>query len=342
MTGHGPPLNPGPGSLDVKIGFMPAWRAVPAGMGAGIDDAAAAMKDLMGAATLDPVSTPAKLGKVFASLMQDSGKAAAKGAPGAPGAASGGFSTLMATNVTLTATYTSAAAVPGGEPAARQAYTEGIKAAAAAFASAAMSAMGGITDMHVCPIPCPIPPHGPGVVTKGSKSVVINNLPACRQGDKVMEACGGSDPIAMGCPTVLIGDDGGGPASPDTWTSDTSDDIEQQLQAQSAAAALADAAQSGVPLIEITKPCGGLGKDKPPKTRVAFQVLDEDTGEPQPGVRLTIRLPDGEERTYTTDAGGMVEIDDLEKPGTCAVSCDLAGATFDDTFAFVRMESKPY
>jgi uncharacterized Zn-binding protein involved in type VI secretion len=68
-----------------------------------------------------------------------------------------------------------------------------------------MSAMAGLADMHVCPLPCPIPPHGPGFVIQGSGTVLLDNLPACRQGDKVMEACGGSDPIAMGCVTVDIG-----------------------------------------------------------------------------------------------------------------------------------------
>ena len=48
-------------------------------------------------------------------------------------------------------------------------------------------------------------PHGPGVVTRGSSSVNINHLPACRAGDKVFEATGGADPIAKGCETVNIG-----------------------------------------------------------------------------------------------------------------------------------------
>ena len=77
LTTHGTPLTPGIGSLDVTIGMQPAWRALPGGMGAGIEDAANTMKDLMGAAKLDVGSTPAKLAKVFGSLMQDAGKAAA-------------------------------------------------------------------------------------------------------------------------------------------------------------------------------------------------------------------------------------------------------------------------
>jgi uncharacterized membrane protein YgcG len=192
------------------IGFMPAWRAIPAGMGAGIESACDTMNNLMTSPSLDPATTPAKLSQVFAALSQDTGTAASKGAPGAPAATSSSQATLMTANVALTATYTAAAAVPGGEPAARTAYTLAVQAAAAAAMSAAMSAMAGMADMHICPIPVPIPPHGPGFVTKGSKSVFINNLPACRQGDKVFEAAGGSDPIALGCQTVLIGDQGGG------------------------------------------------------------------------------------------------------------------------------------
>jgi uncharacterized Zn-binding protein involved in type VI secretion len=119
---------------------------------------------------------------------------------------------LNSTNLALTTTWTAASVVPGGQPAANIAYTEGIKAAAAAAASAVLTAMSGISDMHVCPIPVPIPPHGPGFVTQGSGSVNIGGLPAARQGDKVFEACGGADPISMGCPTVNIGDGGGGTA----------------------------------------------------------------------------------------------------------------------------------
>jgi uncharacterized Zn-binding protein involved in type VI secretion len=58
----------------------------------------------------------------------------------------------------------------------------------------------------MCPTPCPGPLHGPGVVTRGCATVFVNDLPAVRQGDEVVEAAGGSDPIASGCATVFIGD----------------------------------------------------------------------------------------------------------------------------------------
>ncbi|MBI5866354.1 MAG: PAAR domain-containing protein [Planctomycetes bacterium] len=68
-----------------------------------------------------------------------------------------------------------------------------------------MTAIAGTNDIHICPVPSGPAPHGPGVVTRGSSTVLINSLPAARQGDKVYEAAGGSDPIAMGCGTVVIG-----------------------------------------------------------------------------------------------------------------------------------------
>ncbi|GAF77424.1 unnamed protein product, partial [marine sediment metagenome] len=305
-------------------------------MGAGIEDASKTMKDLMGAPKLDVGSTPAKLSKVFSSLMQDAGKAAGEGAPAAPASIGGGFSSLMVTNVALTAAYTAGAAVPGGEPAASQAYTEGIKAAGAAFASSAITAIAGITDTHICPIPCPIPPHGPGVVTKGSKSVFINNLPATRKDDEVFEACGGPDPVAMGCPTVIIGDDGGGPATAESAAAQ--DQAEQQSQAQSTAAALTDGAASGAPLVEVCEQCERMRQaSEDEKATFAVRVVDDETDEPVPGVALKITLPDGEEEVHTTDEQGTVEIDDLEAPGTCSAACDIENARLSSTYDFVGM-----
>jgi uncharacterized Zn-binding protein involved in type VI secretion len=43
------------------------------------------------------------------------------------------------------------------------------------------------------------------VVIDGSKTVMIDNLPAARQGDTLLEAIGPPNKIAMGCPTVSIG-----------------------------------------------------------------------------------------------------------------------------------------
>ncbi|MCH7870268.1 MAG: PAAR domain-containing protein [Planctomycetes bacterium] len=106
---------------------------------------------------------------------------------------------------TLTTTWIAAVLVPGGQPAADQAFTQGLKPAAEAATVATFNAIAGASDLHTCTIPVPPMPHGPGLVTKASSTVMINGLPAARQGDNVMEACGGGDPISMGFPTVDIG-----------------------------------------------------------------------------------------------------------------------------------------
>jgi uncharacterized Zn-binding protein involved in type VI secretion len=60
------------------------------------------------------------------------------------------------------------------------------------------------SDVHVCPLSNGPSPHVGGTVPVGSKSVLINKLPAVRQGDKVVEA-GGPNAVAIGLPTVQIG-----------------------------------------------------------------------------------------------------------------------------------------
>ena len=204
-TGHGTPLTPGPGSTDVLIGSMPAWRALPSSVGSAVDGISNSMQAFMARPVLTPADASADVAQIGAKLAAGGAAAAAEGAPAAAGAASAAVATLTATQTALTSTWSAASPVPGGQPAANQAFTEGIKAAAAAAATATLSAMTGVADMHTCPVPTPIPPHGPGYVTKGSSTVEINKLPAARQGDQVMEACGGADPISLGCSTVDVG-----------------------------------------------------------------------------------------------------------------------------------------
>jgi len=59
-------------------------------------------------------------------------------------------------------------------------------------------------DTHVCPLVTGVVPHVGGMVVKGSATVLINNLPAARQGDQVVEV-GPPNAIAIGEPTVMIG-----------------------------------------------------------------------------------------------------------------------------------------
>ncbi len=67
-----------------------------------------------------------------------------------------------------------------------------------------MPAWRATSDMHTCPLVTVLVPHVGGVVAMGSMTVLINNLPAARQGDMVVES-GPPNAIAMGCPTVMIG-----------------------------------------------------------------------------------------------------------------------------------------
>jgi uncharacterized Zn-binding protein involved in type VI secretion len=59
------------------------------------------------------------------------------------------------------------------------------------------------SDFHSCPLVEGVKPHVGGVVLAGSTTVLINNLPAARQGDTIGETT--PNTIAVGCPTVLIG-----------------------------------------------------------------------------------------------------------------------------------------
>jgi len=59
-------------------------------------------------------------------------------------------------------------------------------------------------DFHACPLVDGVKPHVGGVVAVGSTSVLINGLPAARQGDQIVEASA-PNAILLGEPTVLIG-----------------------------------------------------------------------------------------------------------------------------------------
>jgi uncharacterized Zn-binding protein involved in type VI secretion len=107
---------------------------------------------------------------------------------------------------------TAAAAGTPGLPAAKAA-EEATKASVAASMSSAISSASGGADIHNCATPLPVPPHGPGVVIDGSPTVFINNMPACRMGDTILEAIGPPNKIVKGDFTVIIGDSGSGGTS---------------------------------------------------------------------------------------------------------------------------------
>lgn len=100
-----------------------------------------------------------------------------------------------------------ATAAAAGTPGAAAAYAaeQATKSAALSSMSSAISAASSSADIHNCATPTPVPPHGPGVVINGSSTVMINFLPAARQGDTILEAIGPTNTITKGEPTVIIG-----------------------------------------------------------------------------------------------------------------------------------------
>lgn len=147
-----PILTGGPGSPNVLIGNLPAWRGVPSAVASALQSAKQTSDTAIQAA--------------------EAATLAASGTPGAPAA---------------------------------KAAEETTKATAAVTMGSAITAAAGMADIHNCSTPLPIPPHGPGVVIDGSAKVLINNLPACRMGDTILEAVGPPNKITNGDVTVLIG-----------------------------------------------------------------------------------------------------------------------------------------
>jgi uncharacterized Zn-binding protein involved in type VI secretion len=185
-----PVLGPGPGSTNVLIGNMPAWRGMPLAAAAGV----------MAAKTASDVTVTTAM----------AASTAAMGTPGAPAAKAAEVAAQQAATASMTAT----------------------------MKSAGMGA-----DQHMCSTPLAPPtsppPHSTGMVTTGSMSVLINNLPACRAGDTIIECLGPPNAIAMGLPTVIIGDSmymGGGGAP-----------------GVGQAGAMLAASKSGTPFVDVCK-----------------------------------------------------------------------------------------
>lgn len=104
-------------------------------------------------------------------------------------------------------TAVAATAAAAGTPGAPAAYAaeQATKASVLASMSSAITSASAGADIHACVTPLPVPPHGPGVDITGSATVMIDNLPAGRQNDTILEAAGPTNKITMGCPTVIIG-----------------------------------------------------------------------------------------------------------------------------------------
>jgi uncharacterized Zn-binding protein involved in type VI secretion len=67
-----------------------------------------------------------------------------------------------------------------------------------------MPAWRALADQHVCPLVTVLVPHVGGTVFLGSMTVLINNFPAARASDIIVEV-GPPNTITLGAPTVIIG-----------------------------------------------------------------------------------------------------------------------------------------
>lgn len=61
-----------------------------------------------------------------------------------------------------------------------------------------------MSDSHVCPLFDGPKPHVGGIIAIGSTSVLVNNFPASRVGDLIVEA-GAPNSVVTGVMNVLIG-----------------------------------------------------------------------------------------------------------------------------------------
>jgi hypothetical protein len=142
-----------------------------------------------------PCSTNVFIGKL----------AAWRGIPAAQAAALQALKKAQEIRIKAAEAATMAAMGTPGAPAAKAA-EQALKAAEGAAMAGTMMSMAMGADIHNCSTPLVSPPHGPGIVITGSKSVFINGLPACRADDTILDALGPMDTIKMGCPNVIIGD----------------------------------------------------------------------------------------------------------------------------------------
>jgi len=205
LTAHGVAVQ-GPGSADVLVNGQKAWRAMPPGVGEGVGQASSRAKAIMDRPPFMPPDVVTELGPLTSTMSSVGAQAEAAGAPGASATVSTSFAGLASQATALAAGYTAAAAVPGGEPGARVAFTTAFKAALAQTMATAVHSIAGPWDMDTCVAPGPAGPHGPGVVIKGSETVLINNLPAVFKGHRIVEASGGPTAIRIGSANVFIGD----------------------------------------------------------------------------------------------------------------------------------------
>ena len=207
-----------------------------------------------------------------------------------------------------------------------------------------------LMDMHVCPMQTPavvpIPHVGGPILFQGAPTVLIGGLPAACVGDFCF-CVGPPAPIVMGsftvliggkpaarvgdmtghggtimppgCPTVLIGDTGGGAGSPAGLTM-------AGARASGAAFTRTDCASQGV--MEQVKESPLLFSGNPTKKSWVEVELVDQKGKPVPHERYRVVPPDKKPIEGFLDEKGFARVAGID-PGTCRISFpDLDAASW--------------
>jgi uncharacterized Zn-binding protein involved in type VI secretion len=221
-----------------------------------------------------------------------------------------------------------------------------------------------LTDMHLCPMQTPavvpIPHVGGPIVGPGEPRVLIGGLPAARIGDfcvcvgppapivlgsftvliggkpaaRVGDMTGhGGTIMPPGCPTVLIGDAGGGAGSPSAFTMGAA-------RAKGAAFTRTQCESKGTLKAVEGSPLLTAG-DVTKKSWVEIELVDQK-GRPVPYERYRVKAP-GFDRPFEgfLDEKGLARLDGID-PGTCQISFpDLDAASWKPTTGPPPRPTKP-
>lgn len=207
-----------------------------------------------------------------------------------------------------------------------------------------------LTDMHVCPMQTPavvpIPHVGGPIVSPGDPKTLIAGLPAARVGDMCV-CVGPPDVIAMGsftvliggkpaarmgdmtvhggsivagCPTVLIGDAGGGGGSPQAFTMGAA-------KAKGAAFTKTNCGVAGVAEAAAADPAFAVA-DPTKKSWIEVELVDQK-GRPVPHERYRVVPPGGAKPVEGfLDEHGYARVGGID-PGTCTITFpDLDAASW--------------
>jgi hypothetical protein len=155
----------------------------------------------------------------------------------------------------------------------------------------------------------------PDSIILGSSGVFIGGKPAARMGD--MTTHGGS--IAVGLPTVLIGETGSGGSGGGSAGS----------AGGAAGSTGGSGAKQGSSVLAVNKTQQPEEEQDPKKHWIKFRVVDKDNN-PLEKVVLRVKLPDGSSVERTTDKNGLIEIKNIE-PGNCKLETYWDGCALGDT-----------